>query len=160
MSRDAVNWPAWNPEPAPHSAAGWRTHLFPTLVVAGGIGFAVFLLCAAPPKAAVIETYPATGRIVRAGRPVAEVWVRFYRREGRRLVPAQAARTDAGGAFEIGSPDCFGLRPGVYSVCVVGPDAARSEAYRSPLTTPLKATIGDGRNDLPEFELAPQSETR
>lgn len=160
MSHDTTVSLAWNPEPDPSSVPGWRKHLFPTLVVAGCIGFAVFLLCAAPPKQAVIETYPATGRVVRAGRPVAEVWVRFYRREGRRLVPAQAARTDPGGTFEIGAAHCFGLRPGVYSVCVIGPDTARDEAYRSPLTTPLKATIGDGRNDLPEFELAPQPETR
>ena len=118
---------------------------------------------AGPPRVAL---HPASGRVLVDGAPAAKVNVRCRPAADPDSLdaPVPFATTDDGGNFELGTYDAGDGAPvGRYKVTLFWPDRPPGPrhpddllggAYATARRTPLEATIAEGRNTIPAFEVA------
>ena len=125
------------------------------------VAVTVALLAGCGPRRA--ETYPLTGVVRFAGKPVEAATVSFFPTGGR---PANGV-TDAAGRFQVRTWSAAdGALPGEHVVCIskqvpdptagadyLGLRHVLPEQYASPARSPLRATVtANGPNDF-AFEL-------
>jgi hypothetical protein len=116
--------------------------------------------------ASFVPAFPVRGRVLVGGEPAAGAVVEFHSLARLDLPLGQArALTRADGSFELAGEDRVGTPAGLYAVTVVwrepldlggepaaGPNRA-PDAYARPETTPLRAAVAAGANQLPPFSI-------
>ena len=127
-----------------------------------------------------VNLFPVSGQVLFQGKPAEKALIVLHdSRPAAELrgIPIPRATTDKDGRFKLSSysTDAFdGAPAGNYVVTIVFPDAAASSAqgedvdpesvdespdilrgkYASPDTSPLKAEIKEGENNLPVFDVS------
>jgi hypothetical protein len=109
----------------------------------------------------LLATHPVSGAVTLDGKPVAGATVTFHRlnKETDRWVNTADALTDATGAFQLSTyTRSDGCPAGEYAVTVAitgrgyydgdPPKNTLPARYAAPATTPLKAAVKEGTNDV------------
>jgi 5-hydroxyisourate hydrolase-like protein (transthyretin family) len=113
---------------------------------------------------------PVRGRVIAAGKPVANAQVTFHPLNDDREAPRPAGVTDKDGYFTLTSySKSDGAPEGEYAVTVAcfqsfptrnqseGDETTRNvlpSRYSNPTTSQLRATVGKGKNELPPLEVS------
>jgi hypothetical protein len=110
---------------------------------------------------------PTTGQVFVGGRPAANATVIFYPQGVKDVKAYPAATVAPDGSFRVTThKDGDGAPEGDYIVTIVWPEDKRPDAekeddrpdrlggrFADPATSPLRASVKKGKNDLARFDL-------
>jgi hypothetical protein len=129
---------------------------------------AAFAGCGSSQGSDRVPVFPATGRLVYDGRPLAGAFVVLHSKgaEQSHRAPRPHAQVSADGSFSLTSYDTDdGAPAGDYTVTVelrplvrrggditAGPNTLPSKYCRAE-TSPVTVQIAEGRNELPEIQI-------